>query len=419
MNEAIRRITQCGNEATCPLPERLDALQKQVVHGASGERNTSDENVKLLTNDLGSEIVTHDAEPEGTRIMASIITERNGRKLIQLSEGEHAQRPKIRLGKVTKREAETVRSHIEGILRAKQTGSAFSSATADWIANLPSALRKRLEKLSLIDRVEALDSPTLADWVEDYIVGRKDVKAGTAVVYRHTQRNLTEFFDADVRLDEITPGDADEFRIHLKMKEKLSDNTVRRRMGIAKQFFRAAVRKKLITENPFAGQATVVRENTKRNYLVTREEIDLILDICPDAAWRLMIAMARYGGLRCASEIERLKWSDINWDKERFTVHASKTEHHADGGVRVVPIFPELAPYLQDAYDAAEPGDVYCCPQYTNANQMYRKVLLDLIKKAGLKPWDKLFQNCRASRETELAEQYPIQVVCAWIGNSP
>ncbi len=418
MAEANRRTRICGSDATCPLLGKLDAMQRRSAHEASSERCTSNENVNELTENTGSEILTH-TKQEGTGIMASIITERNGRRTIQLSEGEHTKRPKIRLGKVTKREAESVRSHIEGILRAKRTGSAFSSATADWIAKLPSADRKRLEKLGLIDRVDAADCPTLADWVEDYVASRKDVKAATATVYGHTKRNLTEFFDADTRLDEVTPGDADEFRINLEIEEGLSDNTVRRRMGIAKQFFRAAVRKKLITENPFAGQATVVRENTKRNYFVTRDDIDLILEICPDPGWRLVFALARYGGLRCASEIVRLKWSDINWGLGRFTVHSSKTEHHADGGVRVVPMFPELAPYLRDAYDAAEPGEVYCCPQYTNANQMYRKVLLDLITKAGLKPWAKLFQNCRSSRETELAEKYPIQVVCAWIGNSP
>ena len=38
--------------------------------------------------------------------------------------------------------------------------------------------------------------------------------------------------------------------------------------------------------------------------------------------------------------------------------------------------------------------------------------------KAGLEPWAKLFQNLRSTRETELAETYPIHVVCAWIGNT-
>ena len=50
---------------------------------------------------------------------------------------------------------------------------------------------------------------------------------------------------------------------------------------------------------------------------------------------------------------------------------------------------------------------------------MCRKVFLRVVKQAGLKPWPKLFQNCRSTRETELAEQYPVQVICAWIGNSP
>ena len=37
----------------------------------------------------------------------------------------------------------------------------------------------------------------------------------------------------------------------------------------------------------------------------------------------------------------------------------------------------------------------------------------------GREPWPKLFQNMRASRETELTAEYPLNVVCAWIGNSP
>ena len=42
-----------------------------------------------------------------------------------------------------------------------------------------------------------------------------------------------------------------------------------------------------------------------------------------------------------------------------------------------------------------------------------------IIRKAGLEPWPKLFHNLRASRETELAAEHPMHVVCEWIGNSP
>jgi hypothetical protein len=45
-------------------------------------------------------------------------------------------------------------------------------------------------------------------------------------------------------------------------------------------------------------------------------------------------------------------------DDERFRVVAPKTEH-LDGGERWVPLFPELRPYLEDAFELAAPGTVH------------------------------------------------------------
>ena len=42
-----------------------------------------------------------------------------------------------------------------------------------------------------------------------------------------------------------------------------------------------------------------------------------------------------------------------------------------------------------------------------------------IVKRAGLKPWPRIFHNLRASRQTELEAQHPTHVVCSWIGNSP
>ena len=41
-----------------------------------------------------------------------------------------------------------------------------------------------------------------------------------------------------------------------------------------------------------------------------------------------------------------------------------------------------------------------------------------IIKRAGSVPWPRTFQNLRATRETELAESWPLHVVTKWIGNS-
>lgn len=40
------------------------------------------------------------------------------------------------------------------------------------------------------------------------------------------------------------------------------------------------------------------------------------------------------------------------------------------------------------------------------------------IRRAGLKRWKRVFQNLRASRQTELNQQHPSHVVCDWLGNT-
>ncbi|MBI2479321.1 MAG: hypothetical protein HYV60_12025 [Planctomycetia bacterium] len=53
------------------------------------------------------------------------------------------------------------------------------------------------------------------------------------------------------------------------------------------------------------------------------------------------------------------------------------------------------------------------------SNLLVRTGWQKIIAKAGITPWPRLWQNLRASRETELANEYPLHVVTEWIGNSP
>jgi hypothetical protein len=82
---------------------------------------------------------------------------------------------------------------------------------------------------------------------------------------------------------------------------------------------------------------------------------------------------------------------------------------------RTIPLFPELRRYLEEAWD---PEAVYVITRYRDTNNNLRTPFERIVYKAGLTPWPKLFQNLRATRETELAEQFPMHVVCEWIGNS-
>jgi integrase len=132
----------------------------------------------------------------------------------------------------------------------------------------------------------------------------------------------------------------------------------------------------------------------------------------------LLIALARWGGLRIPSEALALTWQDIDFAGKRFIVRASKTAHHTDGGIRVVPMFPEIAEHLQRVFDDAEPGTVHVITRYRDASANLRTQLVRYITAAGLKPWPKPWQNLRVSRATELADEYPSHVCAAWLGHS-
>jgi hypothetical protein len=99
-------------------------------------------------------------------------------------------------------------------------------------------------------------------------------------------------------------------------------------------------------------------------------------------------------------------------------VSSPKTEGHEGHGGRWVPLFPELRPYFEAAFEEAPEGAVYVISSYRDPAKNLRTRMVKIIKRAGRTPWPKLFHNLRASPETELAAEYPIHVVCAWIGNS-
>jgi len=147
------------------------------------------------------------------------------------------------------------------------------------------------------------------------------------------------------------------------------------------------------------------------------ETLNGMLDACPDAEWRLIFALARLGGLRVPLEILGLTWGDIRWAEGRFTVHSPKTEHHPGQESREVPLFPELLPCLSEAFERAEPGAEHVITRYRLPNQNLSTQFRRILRRAGIEPWPKLYQNLRSTRQTELTDCFPVHVVCAWLGN--
>jgi len=345
--------------------------------------------------------------------MASISTDRNGNRQILFMLGRN-NRKVVRLGKVPMRTAEEVKRRIELLATAKETGISVDRETAAWAGGLESTLYDRLATFALLPRRVSPEQATLGAFIASYLSIRTDIKPTTIRNLVYSQRRLVEFFGTSKPLADVTEGDADEFR--LMLAKTIGENTLRRVCSHARQFFQAAVKRRLIASNPFGEMKGMIpMANKAREYFVSRADAEKVLDACPNAQWRLVFALARYGGLRCPSEYVGLRWTDVDWERGRLTIHSPKTERHEGKGERTIPIFPELRPHLEAVWEQAEAGAEFIVTCY---RESIRWAMAKIVRNAGLTPWPKLFQNLRSTRQTELAEKFPAHVVCAWMGNS-
>ena len=126
----------------------------------------------------------------------------------------------------------------------------------------------------------------------------------------------------------------------------------------------------------------------------------------------MIFTLARFGGLRCPSEVLGLKWTDVDWDLNQLRIDSPKT------GMRFVPIFPEIRKALDESFEAAADGAIYCVSRYRDKTQNLRTQLGRILAIAKVEPWPKLFVNLRSTRRTELQEVFPDHVVNKWLGHS-
>lgn len=325
----------------------------------------------------------------------------------------------IGLGRMPLKDARAFAVRFDKLLAAKISGLTVSEETVRWVANLPERWRTKLRSAGLLDSlvIEKLPTPPLVEFLSEYIAGRTDVKPNTLNEYRQTERNLTDYFKRNPPIDQITPHDCDSW-VRWMHTKGLKPTTYGKRIKTARMFFKAAIRQGLLKDNPLADIKAPGQVNRSRDHFVSREVIDSVILSAPDYQWRLIISLARYGGLRCPSEVLALTWQDVKRDEGVLIVRSPKTARHESEGVRRVPIFPELRPYIDEAWELAADRTTHLITRYRDPSSNLRTQFLRIIKKAGQDPWPKLFQNLRASRETELVATFPLHVAAHFLGNS-
>jgi len=353
---------------------------------------------------------------------------------VQFYDGS-GERRAVYVGAVPKKAADVWLNRIEQLTACSIAGVAPDTDLAAWVASLPDGSYEKLEKARLVaPRVAAREAVSLGRLTEAF-TKRSTSKPATIQSFKQTLDSLEACLGANTPIGLLTAEDADRWRAWVvrdkkgsgrrKKKRTTEDNrlaaaTVAKRVNLAKQVFRAAVRWGWLDKSPFDGLRAGSQSNPARARYIRLETIQDILDACPSIEWRLLVALARLGGLRCPSEIGVVTWADVNWEKGRLTVLAKKTEHHGGShAVRIVPICPQLRKILAEAFERAEPGAMSIVPMAARNGVNLRTQLERIITKAGHKTWPRLFQNLRASCETDWVERYPAHAVAKWLGHSP
>jgi integrase len=317
---------------------------------------------------------------------------------------------------VTSKQAVVVKAKVEALIAGNITGN-VDDEVSRWVAGLDDKIHSRFAAVGLVPP-RVVRRMSLGAFIDSFIASQPRVKPRTLENMKQVRRWLVDCLGANRDLRSVGQAEAEDVRLFMQQKG-LGENTIRRHIGRARQLFKAAGRRGLTRDaNPFQGMAATVRADKARLFFVSKEVATKVIDACPDDQWKLLFALCRYGGLRCPSEVLALKWSDVKWELNRIRVPSPKTAHIEGKEARIIPMFPELLPHLLKVFADAPPGDGYVITRYRNANANLRTQLGRIIGNAGVRPWPKLFQNLPSTRETELAENYPLHVVCAWIGNS-
>jgi len=366
--------------------------------------------------------------------MASLFRLADGRKRIQFYDG-NGKRRSVGLGSISNRNAQRIRDKVEQLVEHRITQTPLDQSVSRWLVDLDEKLHTKLVKAGLTEaKTETLQAGpadvssievTLTGFYDRYLSECSDLKQSSLSVYANVRRNLVEFFGVDKRIKEVTEFDADNFRRFLKSKN-YADATTNRRCGAMKTVIRAAVRDRLIPANPFEHLTTTVNGNPSKRRMVSRDEIDRVLAVCPSAEWRLLIVLGRYGGMRVPSEPLCLRWCDIDWANQKINFRQPKNEHREGQQTRTIPLFPELIEPLNDVFEQSAGSEFVitdlrprsmrdAAGNFASASltTRFRKI----IEKAGIVPWPRPWTNLRASRDTELRERFPSHVVNAWIGH--
>ena len=358
--------------------------------------------------------------------MTRVVTRQNGTREVRFKNAK-GKDCCLRLGKIPKRDCESIQRHIKHIVSRQIANAEIDPIVSQWLAGVTDKLHAKLVKHELAAQRIAEETPvvwTLGPWIEKYIT-ESGVKGSTKEQLGSAGQTLSCFFGRDRALNTITISDAANYRIWMETKGDLRSkelkglalNTVRKKMGRAKQFFKYAIEQGLIDSDPFRKENSTVGSNPANWVFIDAQIVEKIISKIECEDLKIMFAFARFAGMR-SHETRIQRWDHIDLVNKRMTVRSYKNHKVGEELVlRECPIFPELLPHLVRAREMAQSGSALVVNKYSHNQNVHQKAI-EAVEQAGFEPWVEPWQNLRRSKSTELKAKFPQADITKWIGNT-
>ena len=317
--------------------------------------------------------------------------------------------------KFAKQTVMELRNVVEKLLYCRNNDLVPDKKVVAWIQSAHPDLQEKLAKVGLIEQPS---NRTCQELWDAFLATKTGVKDATLDTYEDAKRRFFLFFKKDESLQDLTQ--ARMLQMKTTLLTTLAEATVAGAITKMKAVFNWAKAQEWIETSPLDGVGRGSFVNRKNDRFVTMDEYRRLLERCPCQEWRVILALARIGALRCPSEVLRLRWSDVDFECNRFFVASPKTEHHQGKEGRLVPLFPELRSELQCLLlqHKCETRENHVINRYRNSNTNLGTQFARIVKMAGLEPIKRPYDNMRMSRSNEIYSKWGAFKESQWIGHS-
>ncbi len=204
---------------------------------------------------------------------------------------------------------------------------------------------------------------------------------------------------------------------------ELSTNTAGQNVKRCRQILNQAVNDRLIEQNPFRGVRIDLKSDKTKNRFIDGPTSKAILEACPNQEWRVIFALARFGGLRCPSEVLAFdgRTSIGSVIASRFDRRKLRDMGRVSGLFR---FWQDVRTELNTWFDIVQPGN-------QSPLGLLRRSTVPIDGKESENPiasdsgcgwggkWPKPFMALRSSRRTELERAgFKNHVLNDWFGHT-